>query len=366
MRILFLEPFYGGSHREFADGLREHSRHRIDLVSLPARLWKWRLRAAGLTLAQRVPQPQRYDLVVAAGLLDLAQVRAVWGARTPPLLLYLHESQVSYPVPGGGSATAELLWRDVTNVCAADHLVFNSEFHRAAFRARLPEVIARLPDAEARPEVPAERLERRSSVLYPGCRFGRGCPPGPPSVPPPARTAGPPVVIWNHRWEFDKDPHAFVAALEEVARRGVPFGVALLGERLIPEPEALARARAALAGHVVCDGFPDRPEYLRQLARGSIVVSTALQENFGIAVMEAIHAGCVPLLPRRLVYPELIPAELHDRCLYENAAGLVERLIRELQAPPSDRARWRQVAARYAWPRMIDAYDDLFETTAGT
>ena len=335
-------------------------------MSLPARLWKWRLRAAGLTLAQRVPQPQRYDLVVAAGLLDLAQVRAVWGARTPPLLLYLHESQVSYPVPGGGSATAELLWRDVTNVCAADHLVFNSEFHRAAFRARLPEVIARLPDAEARPEVPAERLERRSSVLYPGCRFGRGCPAGPPSVPPPARTAGPPVVIWNHRWEFDKDPQAFVAALEEVARRGVPFGVALLGERLIPEPEALARARAALAGHVVYDGFPDRPEYQRQLARGSIVVSTALQENFGIAVMEAIHAGCVPLLPRRLVYPELIPAELHDRCLYEDAAGLVERLTRELQAPSTDRARWRQIAARYAWPRVIDAYDDLFETTAGT
>ena len=360
MRILFLEPFYGGSHREFADGLREHSRHRIDLVSLPARLWKWRLRAAGLTLAQRVPQPERYNLVVAAGLLDLAQVRAVWGARTPPLLLYLHESQVSYPVPGGGSAAAELLWRDVTNVCAADRLVFNSEFHRAAFRARLPEVIARLPDAEARPVVPAEWLERRSSVLYPGCRFGPGCPSGPPAE----RPAGPPVVIWNHRWEFDKDPQAFVAALEEVTRRGAPFRVALLGERLIPEPLALARARAALAGRIVCDGFPDRPEYLRQLARGRIVVSTALQENFGIAVMEAIHAGCVPLLPRRLVYPELIPAELHDRCLYEDAAGLVERLIRELQAPPSDRARWRQVAARYAWPRVIDAYDDLLETTA--
>ena len=96
-------------------------------------------RAAGLTLAQRVAHPERYDLVVATGLrMDLAQVRAVWGARTPPVLLYLHESQVSYPVPPGGSAGAELLWRDVTNVGAvADHVVFNSEFHRAAFRKRL-------------------------------------------------------------------------------------------------------------------------------------------------------------------------------------------------------------------------------------
>ena len=357
MRILFLEPFYGGSHREFVDGLREHSRHRIDLQSLPARLWKWRLRAAGLTLAQRVARPEQYDLVIATGLLDLAQVRAVWRVRTPPLLLYLHESQVSYPLPSGGAAGAELLWRDVTNVCAADHLVFNSEFHRAAFRARLPAVIKGLPDAEARPVVPPDLLDRRSSVLYPGCRFGRGVPGSPP--------ADPPVVIWNHRWEFDKDPQAFVAALAEVARRGVRFGAALLGERLIPEPEALVQARAALAGRIIHDGFPDRPEYLRQLARGSIVVSTALQENFGIAVMEAVHAGCIPLLPRRLVYPELIPPELHDRCLYEDAAGLIERLTRELQAPPTDRAQWRQVAARYAWPRLIDAYDDLFETTAG-
>ena len=356
VRILFLEPFYGGSHREFADGLRECSRHRIDLLTLPARLWKWRLRAAGLTLAQRVAQPERYDLVIATGLLDLAQVRAVWGRRTPPLLLYLHESQVSYPVPPGGSAGAELLWRDVTNVCAADHVVFNSEFHRTAFRARLPAVIEGLPDAEARPAVAPEWLDRHSSVRYPGCRFDHRPPVNPPG--------GPPVVIWNHRWEFDKDPAGFVAALAEVARRGAPFRVALLGERLIPEPDALMHARAALAGRIVYDGFPPRPEYLRRLAAGSVVVSTALQENFGIAVMEAVHAGCAPLLPRRLVYPELIPPELHERCLYEDAAGLVDRLTRELQSPPAGRSRWRRIAGRYAWPRVIDGYDELFGAVA--
>lgn len=356
MRILFLEPFDGGSHREFVAGLREHSRHAIDVQSLPARLWKWRLRAAGLTLAQRVAHPERYDLVVATGLLDLAQVRAVWGAQTPPVVLYLHESQVSYPVPPGGSAGAELLWRDVTNVAVADHVVFNSEFHRVAFRARLPDVIEQLPDEEARPAVPLAELDRRSSVLYPGCRFEDAGAAGPPE--------GSPVVIWNHRWEFDKDPGTFVEVLAEVARRRVPFGVALLGERLIPEPDALVHARATLADRIVFDGFPPRPEYLGQLARGSVVVSTAVQENFGIAVMEAIHAGCMPLLPRRLVYPELIPPELHDRCLYDHPDDLVERIARELQSPATERDRWRRIAARHAWPRVIDAYDELFETVA--
>ena len=235
-------------------------------------------------------------------------------------------------------------------------MVFNSEFHRTAFRARLPEVIDQLPDEEARPEVPVAELDRRSSVLYPGCRFDDT-----------ARSDaldGPPVVIWNHRWEFDKDPGTFVDVLADVTRRGVPFGVALLGERLIPEPDALVRARAALADRIVFDGFPPRSEYLRQLARGSVVISTAMQENFGIAVMEAVHAGCMPLLPRRLVYPELIPQELHDRCLYEGPDDLVERLVRELQSPGTERDRWRRIAARHAWPRVIDAYDELFETIA--
>ena len=145
----------------------------------------------------------------------------------------------------------------------------------------------------------------------------------------------------------------------------MPFGVALLGERLIPEPDALMQARAALAGRIAFDGFPPRPEYLRQLARGSVVVSTAVQENFGIAVMEAIHAGCMPLLPRRLVYPELIPPDLHDRCLYDDGDDLIDRLDRELRSPPTDRGRWRRIAECHAWPRVIHTYDELFETVAG-
>ncbi|MGD9334817.1 MAG: DUF3524 domain-containing protein, partial [Desulfobacterales bacterium] len=39
MKFLFLEPFFGGSHKDFAQGLVSHSRHRIDLVALPARFW---------------------------------------------------------------------------------------------------------------------------------------------------------------------------------------------------------------------------------------------------------------------------------------------------------------------------------------
>ncbi len=47
MNILLLEPYFGGSHRAWAEGYARHSGHRIDLLTLPASFWKWRMQGAG-------------------------------------------------------------------------------------------------------------------------------------------------------------------------------------------------------------------------------------------------------------------------------------------------------------------------------
>ena len=53
MRILALEPYYGGSHQAFLDGWIAHSQHEWTVVSLPAYHWKWRMRHAAITMARR-------------------------------------------------------------------------------------------------------------------------------------------------------------------------------------------------------------------------------------------------------------------------------------------------------------------------
>ena len=50
-----------------------------------------------------------------------------------------------------------------------------------------------------------------------------------------------------------------------------------------------------------------KQEYYELLAKSKVVVSFALQENFGFSVAEAVYLGCVPVLPNRLVYPEFYP-----------------------------------------------------------
>ena len=54
MKVLALEPYYGGSHKAFLDGWRAHSRHEWTILGLPAYKWKWRMRHAALTFAEQV------------------------------------------------------------------------------------------------------------------------------------------------------------------------------------------------------------------------------------------------------------------------------------------------------------------------
>ncbi|MFH0916725.1 MAG: DUF3524 domain-containing protein, partial [bacterium] len=47
-----LEPYFGGSHKYFLEGLERHSRHDLTLFTLPGRHWKWRMHGGALSLAR--------------------------------------------------------------------------------------------------------------------------------------------------------------------------------------------------------------------------------------------------------------------------------------------------------------------------
>ncbi|MBN1834348.1 MAG: DUF3524 domain-containing protein [Spirochaetales bacterium] len=364
-RFLFLEPFFGGSHREFAEGLVAHSRHEIELHTLPARFWKWRLRGAALYLAGRLPAPRGYDGLITTGLLSLSDLKALWGEACPPALVYFHENQLTYPLAPGERMDYQFGFTDITTALAADRVLFNSRSHYDAFFAQLPAFLRRMP--EYRPRWVIEAIRGRSGVLYPGCRFA---PSDPIPLAPPGQV---PLVIWNHRWEFDKDPGAFFAALEEAAGRGARFELALLGENYQKVPKAFLRARERWGAGIAQYGYvEERREYRRWLERGAVVISTARQENFGIAVVEAVRRGCAPLLPGRLSYPELIPPAFHDDFLYADHAELVDKLVRLLTELPLPESPWggkvRALAEcmnRYAWDGLIGIYDAELDRLAG-
>ncbi|TVQ29572.1 MAG: DUF3524 domain-containing protein, partial [Spirochaetaceae bacterium] len=310
MRILFVESFYGGSHREVADSIREHSRNEIDLVTLSAERWKWRIRAAALELADSVCI-DGYDLVVCTGLLRVADLllstRRPPSGRIPPILLYCHETQLCYPVPEGRRMEVDLGIADIANMLCADSVAFNSCSHRQTFLSEAPQFIERVHGSALSHAM--EAIAGKSVVCEPGIAprawpavtTGEAATAGEALTKGQAAATDPPIILWNHRWEFDKNPVAFFDALRAVRARGVRFRVAIAGEHSQRIPAAFEAARAEFGDAIVHYGYAESRElYYSLLDEAAIVVSTAIQENFGIAVMEAIAAGCAPILPDRL------------------------------------------------------------------
>jgi glycosyltransferase involved in cell wall biosynthesis len=137
----------------------------------------------------------------------------------------------------------------------------------------------------------------------------------------------PPILLWCHRWEYDKNPEPFFRAVLPLDEDHVAFRLVLLGEQFNSAPTVFADAWPRLSKHVLHAGYIEsRDEYLAMLRRCDIVVSSAIQENCGIAVIEAMMCGCQPLLPNRLSYPELIPEAHRSICLYNHDEDLLPAL----------------------------------------
>ncbi len=125
-------------------------------------------------------------------------------------------------------------------------------------------------------------------------------------------------------------------------------------------------AQQKLGARVVhCGYVEDFATYARWLWQADLLPVTSNQDFFGISVMQALYCNCYPLLPRRLAYPELIPAKFQAGHFYDNFDDLVDRLEAALCNIENIRQQnLRSVAARYNWPDMAPEYDVRLQKAA--
>jgi glycosyltransferase involved in cell wall biosynthesis len=353
LSILAVEPYHGGSHRFFLEGLQKYSRHRWTLLSLPARYWKWRMHGGAVTLAEAALELEEgFDLIFASDMLNLPNFLAVARSRfsDTPVVSYFHENQATYPMPPYQKRDLTYAYINWASVVAADSVWFNSRYHLEEFFAELPRLLKHFPDYQNLGGIATAR--EKSKVVEPGLdlsafdqhRVARG------EIP---------RILWNHRWEYDKNPEAFFQALAAVKARGVKFELVLAGMNTRQEPEEFLRARDEFAEELVHYGYaPDFAGYARLVWSSHIVVSTAMHEFFGMSCLEAMYCGCHPLLPDRLNYPSLVPAEY----LYRSENELVERLTELLTNPELLRPQAAtELSTDYDWPVRAPQFDTALE-----
>ncbi|MHC4782867.1 MAG: tRNA-queuosine alpha-mannosyltransferase domain-containing protein [Planctomycetota bacterium] len=365
MEILTLEAYYGGSHKAFLDGWQAHSEHDFTLLSLPPSKWKWRMRHAAITFAQQVNKlvqaGETWDALFCSDMLNLAEFLGLAheSIRHLPKIVYFHENQLTYPIQVESERDYQYCMTNITTAAAADAVWFNSAFHRDEFLEAIGTFLKRMPDYQ--PLEVIEQIQKKSSIHPPGIHPVEHAKP---------RQPGPTRILWAARWEHDKNPEDFFAALKILKEKGLDFRLNVIGEQFGDQPEVFDWASDYFAEHIDHWGYQSsRTEYNEALAESDIVVSTAHHEFFGIGMLEAIAAGCFPLLPQRLSYPTIIQSLVEDPgerevFLYDGTVkDLAKRLERMVSIQtyhtqhPADSIEGARAMAEFAMPtERLDNY----------
>ncbi|XP_073329181.1 tRNA-queuosine alpha-mannosyltransferase isoform X3 [Pagrus major] len=397
--VLLVEPFYGGSHKQLIDLLKENV-DGCSVSTLPAKKWHWRARTAALHFSQTIPTCPSHRVLFCSSVLNLCELVAL----RPDLarlkkVLYFHENQLVYPVRKDQERDFQYGYNQILSCLVSDVVVFNSTFNMDSFLSSISSFMKKIPDH--RPKDLDQLIRPKCVVLYYPVQFpdvsrllpehkllrrpaetsrvddiitpedeqeAPRCEQEDPyqTTTSEPRTDQRPVseedqnkplhIVWPHR-EHDKDPELFFSTLIKLKERRLDFHLSVLGETFTDPPEIFSEARVLLDRHVLNWGFlPSKADYLKVLCEADVVVSTAKHEFFGVAMLEAVHCGCYPLCPKALVYPEIFPAEY----LYSTPEQLCKRLQSLCRRPDVARRHVVKVdASSFSWSSLKERYETL-------
>ena len=185
------------------------------------------------------------------------------------MALYFHENQLTYPLQPGEKRDLHYGFINFVSALRADAVLFNSAYHLDAFFDELPRLLKHFPDYNELWAVDALRAKARScpwAWIWPALDAHR----------PSSAASGRPLILWNHRWEYDKDPETFFRAVytladEALEGEGPDFGLVLLGESFRNQPEEFLEARERLPDRIVHFGYAeDAATYARLLWQAAL------------------------------------------------------------------------------------------------
>ena len=359
MKILLVEPFFTGSHQSWAESLGHHSRHSIDLLTLPGRHWKWRMHGGAISLARKYREKAKsYDLILATDMLDLPAFIAHAGIdKNRKTAIYFHENQLTYPWSPNDEdlnhgRDNHYSFINYSSALIADYCLFNSEYHKNIFIKSLSDFLNQFPDHRDKENI--RLINKKSSVLHLGLELKE--------LLNFSRIKNKiPVLLWNHRWEYDKNPDDFYIFITEL-KKIRPFKLIVTGERYKSIPPIFNRIEHEFEADILHFGYCERKEnYYDLLGQSDFLPVTSNQDFFGGSVIEAMAAGCIPILPNRLTYPEHLSAKLREALIYNSRDEAIDIIVNLIDCNTVNVQEVRNQVKKYTWEKMILKYDDIFE-----
>jgi len=353
LRVLALEPYYGGSHRDFLDQWAQRSRHDWTLLTLPPFKWRWRMRHSALHFAEQLTDADTYDILFCSDMLNLTEFLSLCppAIRDLPRLVYFHENQLTYPLPEGHRRDFHTAYMNFTTALCSTETWFNSAYHRDEFYTGMHRWMKRMPDYP--PQKAIDQAEQKSRVMHPAIHLDQESK---------AQRGTPHHLLWIGRYDYDKNIDLLRDALRLLPASISDFSLSIIGEQFSEEPAVYKEIRSEFGDHIRHWGYQkSRADYEQVLHTADIILSTANHEFFGMAVMEAAAAGCVPLLPNRLAYPELYHPDQHPAFFYKGKAQVLAQKIQhriEKGSTPEHITTAQRIGREHLWQNRIAEYDN--------
>ena len=365
LKILLIEPYYTGSHKKWANDYRRLSNHNVKILSLKGQFWKWRMHGGAVTLANKFNKINwRPNLIIATDMLDFTTFLSLTRKKTYniPAIIYFHENQISYPwspndIDVKKNRDSHYGFINYSSALSSDHILFNSNYHMNTFMNELNPFLKNFPDHNELDSI--NIIKRKSKTLHLGLDLKR-------FDLKKIKKKEKPSILWNHRWEYDKNPELFFSILEKVKNEGYKFNLIVIGENFSQSPKIFDRAKKNFKDELIHWGYAKTFElYAELLWRADILPVTSNQEFFGISVMEAIYCGNWPILPNRLTYPELLPEVNHKENIYQDEKDLYKKIINAIVNIENIRkTKLSSIASKFSWDIMVPVYDDFFSNVS--
>lgn len=347
-KILLLSAYDAKSHQYWHRQLvAMFPQHQWLVLTLKDRYFAWRIGGNALSFKAQFDQQlkENYDMIIATSMTDLSTLRSLYPNMSHiPNLLYFHENQFAYPENKQQQGLLEIQLKSILSASSANKLAFNSDYNRDTFFSGVESFVKHMPDGI--PKNLISNLQNKSSVIPVPIMLD--CKPN-----KMAKTSHNTIeVVWNHRWEHDKGPETLLQLLK-LCQNHEDIKFHIIGQQFRQTPEPLQQIQNHHHAQCLTLGYIEsREQYVKTLQSSDIVLSTALHDFQGIAMLEAVACGCKPIAPNRLVYPELYPHQNLYNC-YPNeppkeAAEIYNRLINP------DKLMWPN--QNISWAELKPAY----------
>lgn len=124
-------------------------------------------------------------------------------------------------------------------------------------------------------------------------------------------------------------------------------------------------AELDIADRVKLAGQISDAEILRYLTTASVWISSSAYESFGVALLEAMAAGCIPVVQPLPAFTQLLTDGSEGFCAdFDRPEGAATVIMRALLISPDERQRMvtraRSKASLFSWPLIAARVQDVY------